>query len=459
MREEVACFGLFDIGYSWGFLGLSLGEVWALFKTVSASTRLKFDMAPKRQRLSVGGSSSSSAAPPQAWDPAKFISEETFKRYRDSFGKRNLIPERGLRPDRKDGEIMMMIMERKWVNFTKPPVSAVVSVVREFYANASPEGPAVVQVRGRSVAFDSISINALFGAPNYAGNDYMQLGFRGYDQEDVIRRLCKPGTTWKKNIYTGEKTSFPAAALSRYGKAWYSFICATMLPTRHLSDVTKERAILLFAIVTGLNVDIGVLIHDSIIKAIKSAVVAGLPHPSVITLLCKQAGVQWGPDEIASPPMAVIDHLTIKRFTVWDGAESHVRGEGYGPPTEPPPSAEPEPEPSQAPEAGPASQGLLADIMASLTLLHQKQDAEAQRQRRHIAAVAQRQDIAMQYQAELVNTMQSIYTDFCGEGIEFTPYQFPDPPVFPTYPPPSPPAEADQDASDEDEAEVDAAAE
>lgn len=97
------------------------------------------------------------------------------------------------------------------------------------------------------------------------------------------------------------------------------------------------------------------------------------------------------------------------------------------------------------PDAGPAAQGLLTDIMASLTLLNQKHDAEALRQQRCIATVAQRQDIAMQYQAELMNTMQSIYTDYCGENAEFTTYQFPEPPVFPPYPPLSSPAEANED--------------
>ena len=327
------------------------------------------EMAQKRQRLSMGGSSS--AAPPTAWDRTKFVSEEAWKRYKSSFAARNLIPERGLRPSKNDGELVTMISGRQWINFTKPPGSAIVSVVREFYANANAEGEAVAQVRGRLVAFGSQAINDLFAAPNYEGKDYLEPGLRSYDLEDIIRRLCRPGTTWKKNDYTGEKTSFPSSALSRYGKAWFSFICANMIPTRHLSDVTKDRAILLFAIVTGLNVDIGVLIHESIMKAIKSTVISGLPHPSLITQLCKRAGIHWGPEEIALPPMAVIDHQTISRFIVWDGAESHVRGEGYGPPTEPPPTTEPEQ--GQTSGAG----RLLTDIMASLTLLHQKQDAEA----------------------------------------------------------------------------------
>lgn len=45
--------------------------------------------------------------------------------------------------------------------------------------------------------------------------------------------------------------------LSRYGKAWYSFICAKMIPITHVSDVVKERAVLLFAIMKGKTIDVG----------------------------------------------------------------------------------------------------------------------------------------------------------------------------------------------------------
>lgn len=92
------------------------------------------------------------------------------------------------------------------------------------------------------------------------------------------------------------------------------------MPTCHLNDVTRERVVLLFAIVTGLKVDVGVLIQDSIKKAIKSNTISGLPHPSLITRFCKRVGVQWQNDDITQPPMALIDHHVISQFGVWEGA-------------------------------------------------------------------------------------------------------------------------------------------
>lgn len=240
--------------------------------------------------------------------------------------------ERGLRPDDKnDGELMKMIMEMKWVHFIKQPDSAIISMVREFYVNASADGPAVVPVRDKLIPYNSQSINNVFRTPNYDGHNYLELGLRSYNANEIIARLCKPDTTWKTNEFHGEKTSFPQQSLSRYGKAWYAIICSNIMPTHHLSDVTRERAILLFAIVMGLKVDIGALIQDSIKKAIQSNTISGLPHPSLITHLCKQAGVQWQNDDITQSPMAVIDHHVISRFGVWEGVQSHSRGEGYLP--------------------------------------------------------------------------------------------------------------------------------
>lgn len=266
-------------------------------------------MASKHQRTSI---SSSPAA--LTWDRAKFISEEAWKKYNYTIANKSLVPERGFRPDqRQDGELMAMIIERKWVHFTKPPESAIISMVRKFYANASVDGLTVVQVRGQAVAFDSKTINTLFAMPSYNVKDYMEQGIHSYDLDDIVKRLYKPRTVWETNQYTGEKTSFPHQALSRYGKAWYS---SNIIPTHHHSDVTKERAILLFAIGNGLKVDIGVIIHDSILNAIKSSTSRGLPHPSLITRLCKQANIWWREDEIAQPPITAIDHHVISRFTV-----------------------------------------------------------------------------------------------------------------------------------------------
>ena len=51
--------------------------------------------------------------------------------------------------------------------------------------------------------------------------------------------------------------TFPSIGLTRECKAWYYFLAARLMPLRHFSDINKERAMLLYSIVTGKSLDLG----------------------------------------------------------------------------------------------------------------------------------------------------------------------------------------------------------
>lgn len=226
--------------------------------------------------------------------------------------------------------------------------------------------------------------------------------------------------------------SFPQQALSHYGKAWYAFIGANIQPTRHVSDVTRERATLLYAIVTGLNVDVGVLINESIKKAIRSKVMSGLSHPSLITRLCKRAGVQWEKEDVTLPPMSVIDHHLISRYAVWEGAPSHPRGEGFLLVPQPPLSDDPQPSTeagtsTQAPvppSAETVNSGALVQILNSLSFLQCKIDH-----------VSQWQNQFHHFHAEFANILSNIHAAQGRDDADFMSFPFPTPLIYAPYPP------------------------
>lgn len=68
--------------------------------------------------------------------------------------------------------------------------------------------------------------------------------------------------------------------------------------TTHFNDVIRDRAVLLFIIMTGKSVDVGQVIQDFITFVIKGSSTVGLPHPFLICGLCKKAKVRWSVDEI-----------------------------------------------------------------------------------------------------------------------------------------------------------------
>ncbi|GMN68009.1 hypothetical protein TIFTF001_037068 [Ficus carica] len=130
------------------------------------------------------------------------------------------------------------------------------------------------------------------------------------------------------------------SALDKHTKAWLYFIGAKLMPITHFSDVTKDRAILLYDILSGKSIDVGRLIQQSIKQALRGSTSGGLPHPSLITALCKQVGIPLpiGGEELGTKPE--IDHIFISGL--------HSRDRGAGPssypsrrPRHPPPLALP----------------------------------------------------------------------------------------------------------------------
>ena len=79
------------------------------------------------------------------------------------------------------------------------------------------------------------------------------------DLTEVANTIFKLGTQWKMS--NGETNSVKTSTLSKEAKIWHYFIGARFMPSSHLSDVTKDRAILIYCILTGKTIDIGSIPH------------------------------------------------------------------------------------------------------------------------------------------------------------------------------------------------------
>ena len=107
--------------------------------------------------------------------------------------------------------------------------------------------------------------------------------------------MCKKPATWKRYKNGGMK-SFPAKALTLSSKVWHYFVAAKLIPTTNFSTVMKERTGLVYAIESNRTIDVGLIIHHSILHGVTKDN-ARLYHPSLITTLCKVAGVVWSKSE------------------------------------------------------------------------------------------------------------------------------------------------------------------
>ena len=185
----------------------------------------------------------------------------------------------------------------------------------------------------------------------------------------------------------------------------------------HNSAVSKDRAGLTYAIQKGKSMDVGLVIQRSILNSLKIAKV-GLPHPHLITDLCKRAGVQWGESEKLLHPKWTINDKTLDVYKVY------ASGEGTS-------------------GAGSSSAGHVS-LAKHKSSQQRMMDMEAQLQ-----YVMEYQQQAVQYQGELAVALMGAITQ-CANHFQIT-----DPlPVLPPFHPPQQPttqAEVGQDEDDETE--------
>ena len=83
----------------------------------------------------------------------------------------------------------------------------------------------------------------------------------------------------------GEHVSIPQGGLVKNARAWYHFLVTRLMLAQHISDVIRNRAILLYDIVTHNNFDVGRMIEKKMRMSVQSEAL-GLYIPSMITALC-----------------------------------------------------------------------------------------------------------------------------------------------------------------------------
>ena len=224
---------------------------------------------------------------PQEFDDQRFVSYEASERYITLMQIRKPIPERGFTvTERENPALRRKITDRKWGKFIEQPPMSVTNIVREFYANADEHRRGKVMVRGKTVSFESSSINKFYELQNIPNSEYISY-LSNVNYEDVCNTLCVPGSSWKMS--GGMPKTLAGTSLTVEARAWQYFMCQKMMPANHYTNVTVERAVLVYAILKGMSIDVGRVLFDSIIHTIKNRL--GLYFPSLITQLCVEAGV------------------------------------------------------------------------------------------------------------------------------------------------------------------------
>ncbi|PIN15990.1 hypothetical protein CDL12_11358 [Handroanthus impetiginosus] len=178
-------------------------------------------------------------------------------------------------------------------------------------------------VKGKNINFSARTINSLFGTPSIDAPGELQEFLEDHSPLDIICELISNN--------------------------WLRFVSARLLPSSHTFEVTNERAIMIFAILTYVSFDIGHFLHKSIWNSAMGGLTVGLYHPSLITELCA-LGLKERVDRLADE----VHHLQFQQeqqfayqqqwWTLWaDQMHIPISSRPYYPllpnePADPPPA-------------------------------------------------------------------------------------------------------------------------
>ncbi|PIN24316.1 hypothetical protein CDL12_02952 [Handroanthus impetiginosus] len=157
-------------------------------------------------------------------------------------------------------------------------------------------------VRDKNINFSARAINSLFGTPYTDTLGELQEFLEDHPPLDTICKLiCRDDPQWTLSRLN-EPINFSRTKLTFAADNWLQFISAWLLPSSHIFEVTRERAVMIFAILTDVPFDIGRFLHKSIWKSAMGSLTVGLYHPSLITELCARACLERQPgDELLQP--------------------------------------------------------------------------------------------------------------------------------------------------------------
>ena len=229
-------------------------------------------------------------------DDKAFISEEAYSFWEKNLSDKGFIGERGF--GKFISPFAEIIEKWGWSFFCKHKPPGFATVVREFYANMIDMKEDSVFIRGIWVPMGHERINEVLQIKDPKnGSKYKKL-IREPNHEKIVDFLTAGKGKWsstKKNPHE----SINRGSLTEEANVWFYFIASVMIPTKHLSTIREQEAIILYALLKGYKFDVGKIIETSIRSFHKNVKRGLIPHPAIITWLCILAGVQgiWEEEE------------------------------------------------------------------------------------------------------------------------------------------------------------------
>ena len=231
-----------------------------------------------------------------------FVSEEAHSNMWKYYANKGFVAERRFK--NPITPFKELIEKRGWETLCAHRRAGYVAVVKEFYANLVGRKDNTVYVRGVWVPYGAQAINQVYGLAGLKHGSKFKKLLENPDLKKIAEKLTD-GKAQLRQEKGGPKI-LNRGSLTEEAKVWFYFLASILVPTRHLSTVREQEAVMLYAILKGYKINIGAIIENSIMRYHDGNKRGLIPHPATVTILCMKAGVKgdWGTEEevpLASP--------------------------------------------------------------------------------------------------------------------------------------------------------------
>ena len=182
------------------------------------------------------------------------ISKKAFTLMEKSLNDRFFIVERGF--NKLISPFSEMLEKRGWQSLGEHKAPGCAAWVKDFFANMVEKKGNKVYVRGKLIDFSKETINELFNLKVHKDGSK----FKGLLKEPEYQKIVDLLTTEKGRWKETKKTIYESIAkgdLIEEAKVWFYFISSVLLPSKHLSTVRRNEAILLYALLKGYKINVG----------------------------------------------------------------------------------------------------------------------------------------------------------------------------------------------------------
>ena len=228
-------------------------------------------------------------------DVEEFVSDEAYSNWKKHYASKGFVAERRFR--NPITPFKEMIEQRGWEALCAHQKSGYAAVVREFYSNLVGKKDNTVFVRGVWVPYGAKAINEAYRMAGHKHGSKFKKLLENPNLDKIAKKLTD-GKVQLRQEKGGPKT-LNRGSLTEEAKVWFYFLAPVLVPTRHLSTVREQEAIMLYAIMKGYKINIGTIIENSIMRYHEGNKIGVIPHPATITVLCLKAGVKgaWETEE------------------------------------------------------------------------------------------------------------------------------------------------------------------